>query len=112
MKVISMRTMLFTGLFSAPRTAWHLIVVLFFFFQFYLFLLYNIVLVLPYVDMNPPWVFLNEWMQKNANKTCISVQLVQVNRHLDSVHVGILHRVSLFQRAIYNRAHARSLKNP
>ena len=33
---------------------------LFFFFQFYLFiyLLHNIVLVLPYIDMNPPWVYI------------------------------------------------------
>ena len=32
---------------------------LFFFFQFYLFiyLLHSIVLVLPYIDMNPPWVY-------------------------------------------------------
>ena len=30
-----------------------------FFFQFYLFiLLYNIVLVLPYIDMNLPWVYM------------------------------------------------------
>ena len=35
--------------------------VLFFFFQFYLFiyfLLYNIVLVLPYSDMTLPWVYM------------------------------------------------------
>ena len=32
---------------------------LFFFNLFYLFiLLYNIVLVLPYIDMNPPWVYM------------------------------------------------------
>ena len=32
----------------------------FFFFQFYLFiyLLYNIVLVLPYIDMNPAWLYM------------------------------------------------------
>ena len=27
------------------------------FFYFYFILLYNTVLVLPYIDMNPPWVF-------------------------------------------------------
>ena len=29
----------------------------FFFFYYYYFLLYNIVLVLPYFNMNPPWVY-------------------------------------------------------
>ena len=32
---------------------------LFFFnFNFYFILLYNTVLVLPYIDMNPPWVYM------------------------------------------------------
>ena len=30
----------------------------FFKFKFYFFLLYNTVLVLPYIDMNPPWVYM------------------------------------------------------
>ena len=30
----------------------------FYFFFFYFILLYNTVLVLPYIDMNPPWVYL------------------------------------------------------
>ena len=29
------------------------------FFFFYFILLYNTVLVLPYIDMNPPWVYIN-----------------------------------------------------
>ena len=29
-----------------------------FFFFFYFILLYNTVLVLPYIDMNPPWVYM------------------------------------------------------
>ena len=32
---------------------------LFLFFNFYFFLLYNTVLVLPYIDMNPPWVYMS-----------------------------------------------------
>ena len=28
-------------------------------FPFFLFLLYNTVLVLPYIDMNPPWVYMS-----------------------------------------------------
>ena len=33
---------------------------IFFFFNFYFYfiLLYNMVLVLPYIDMNPPWVYM------------------------------------------------------
>ena len=30
-----------------------------FFFNFYFILLYNTVLVLPYIDMNPPWVYIS-----------------------------------------------------
>ena len=34
---------------------------IFFFLNFYLYfiLLYNTVLVLPYIDMNPPWVYMS-----------------------------------------------------
>ena len=32
---------------------------LFFNFNFYFILLYNTVLVLPYIDMNPPWVYMS-----------------------------------------------------
>ena len=32
---------------------------LFFNFNFYFILLYNTVLVLPYIDMNPPWVYMH-----------------------------------------------------
>ena len=31
---------------------------IFFNFYFYFILLYNTVLVLPYIDMNPPWVYM------------------------------------------------------
>ena len=32
---------------------------IFFFFNLsFIYLLYNIVLVLPYIDMNPPWVYM------------------------------------------------------
>ena len=31
----------------------------FFYFNFYFILLYNTVLVMPYIDMNPPWVHMN-----------------------------------------------------
>ena len=30
-----------------------------FYFYFYFILLYNTVLVLPYIDMNPPWVYMS-----------------------------------------------------
>ena len=41
------------------REKWMDIVFFTFFFSFiYLILLYNIVLVLPYIDMNPPWMYM------------------------------------------------------
>ena len=36
----------------------HLLFLLFFFSVLFLYLLYNIVLVLPYIDMNLPWVYM------------------------------------------------------
>ena len=32
--------------------------IIFFFLVLFIYLLYNIVLVLPYIDMNPPWVYM------------------------------------------------------
>ena len=47
---------------SSPCWGLNLWTTLFFYFLFlfiYLFLLYSTVLVLPYVDMNPPWVYMS-----------------------------------------------------
>ena len=45
-------------MFSLASNIDHFILLLLFFkFYFYFILLYNTVLVLPYIDMNPPWVY-------------------------------------------------------
>ena len=43
---------------KSPRSrSWQAFFLFFFKFYFYFILLYNTVLVLPYIDMNPPWVY-------------------------------------------------------
>ena len=44
-------------LFFSRNVKWFFTLIFFFFFKFYFILLYNTVLVLPYVNMNPPWVY-------------------------------------------------------
>ena len=38
--------------------SFYLFILFYFYFYFYFILLYNSVLVLPYIDMNPPWVYM------------------------------------------------------
>ena len=38
-----------------------LVIFIFLNFYFYFILLYNTVLVFPYIDMNPPWVYMRKW---------------------------------------------------
>ena len=49
-------------LFPPPGNLYPLLKLFFFplslFIYLFIFLLYNIVLVLPYIDMNPPWVYM------------------------------------------------------
>ena len=48
----------FTWFCKPSRKKWYFFF-LFFNFYFYFILLYNTVLVLPYIDMNPPWVYMS-----------------------------------------------------
>ena len=46
-----------------PFSKWHSF---FLIFNFYFILLYNTVLVLPYIDMNPPWVYMSSHSLKGG----------------------------------------------
>ena len=50
-KAVLLSVFLFVCLFLAVRLAG-------FFFHLFIFKLYNIILVLPYIKMNPPWVYM------------------------------------------------------
>ena len=51
---------------------WHMLLFFYYFFNFYFYfiLLYNTVLVLPYIDMNPPWVYMSSH-GKGHNFCCL-----------------------------------------
>ena len=59
---LSLKIVTFIHLFFADFWVFHFLsfFCLFFFnFNFYFILLYNTLLVLPYIDMNPPWVYMS-----------------------------------------------------
>ena len=52
-----------------PVSSGHFLVFFFFFFLCLFILLYNIVLVLPYIDLNPPWVYMCSPLKKAPTST-------------------------------------------
>ena len=48
---------------------------IFFNFNFYFILLYNTVLVLPYIDMNPPWVYMSSQSWTHSHHSLHTISL-------------------------------------
>ena len=51
----------------------------FFFFNVYFILLYNTVLVLPYIDMNPPWVYTSSQSDDPVCETAKETQMYRTD---------------------------------
>ena len=84
---------LFIYLFISDN--WHGLRIFFPIIFIYLFLLYNIVLVLPHIDMNPPWVYMcspshpsgsSQWTSPEHDVSCIKPGLA-IHFTCDNLHV-------------------------